>query len=347
MTEPVLVVHGVNNHIPQGFITQVAELERKLESQWRLIPAFWGDLGGKATDVEETLPGMVAGVRGAEAGIDPLLVETMLGGSGAVAAPATIRGTADPQGAIFNGIDQATAATGTRGGEEIEAVRQAVREELPTTRYLRRIRNRAVLEAVGRALAAVSTGTVPEGNLGPYSGAAVAVRGAGTPASPYPATTRPVETRWVGERVADASETLLHRLDEVVGTVVGETLGQANLGLRQVASVPFINFFGDVFAYQRNGAAIRGRLWEAIEQSAPGYGSKEKPINVIAHSLGGVVSFDAALDQQKPLWIKAFLTFGSQASFFHVVDPRRPPLADYCRGAAVALPETIGSWTNL
>jgi hypothetical protein len=125
------------------------------------------------------------------------------------------------------------------------------------------------------------------------------------------------------------------------------TLGHTNLNLRQVAAVPFINFFGDILAYQRNTAAIRERLWEAIEQSASGYGGREKPINVIAHSLGGVVSFDAALDQQKPLWIKVFLTFGSQASFFHVVDPRRPPLADYRHGAAVALPETIGNWTNL
>jgi hypothetical protein len=40
MTEPVLVVHGVNNHDRQGFTEQVAELERKLGSQWRLIPVF-------------------------------------------------------------------------------------------------------------------------------------------------------------------------------------------------------------------------------------------------------------------------------------------------------------------
>lgn len=107
-----------------------------------------------------------------------------------------------------------------------------------------------------------------------------------------------------------------------------------------------IHFFGDIFVYQRHQLEIHQRIWNKIAQYAANYGTEQKPINVIAHSLGGVVAFDAALDKQQPLWIKRFITFGSQSSFFHIFDPRTG-LAQYTHDLPVTLPPTIQQWTNL
>jgi hypothetical protein len=340
MTEPVLVVHGVANRNPDAFAAQVSELGHKIGPRWRLIPVFWGDLGGQDLNVEDTLPLVRAAVRAEALGIDPALVEAILGGVAAAEAGAATRAAADPASAIIDGVNQgARGAAGVpiRAADEVDAFRQAVRAELPNTRYLCRIRDRAVLEAVGRALSVAGSGAAASPAI---------ARGAGVPTGPYGDAAGSADIRSLRERIANASKVALQSLDELVGTVIGESLGQANESLREYAAVPFIKFVGDIFAYQRNQRDIHHRLWEAIGQSAASYGTKEKPINVIAHSLGGVVSFDAALDPARPLWIKAFLTFGSQAPFFHVVDPRRP-LAAYARGRPVTLPETIGSWTNL
>jgi hypothetical protein len=98
--------------------------------------------------------------------------------------------------------------------------------------------------------------------------------------------------------------------------------------------------------YQRNRAAIQSRIWDAITTHAQGYGTPDRPISVLAHSLGGVITFDAAIDAQRPLWIKTLVTFGSQPAFFHVLDPRQE-LSRYVRNSPVKLPATIGSWVNL
>jgi surfactin synthase thioesterase subunit len=50
--------------------------------------------------------------------------------------------------------------------------------------------------------------------------------------------------------------------------------------------------------------------------------SAQQPVDVLAHSLGGAITFDTATADQ-PLWIRQFVTFGSQPSLFHVCDPRR------------------------
>lgn len=113
-----------------------------------------------------------------------------------------------------------------------------------------------------------------------------------------------------------------------------------------------VRFFDDIIVSSRHRDTIHDRLWQAIADwqgsswQGPSYGSEQRPINVIGHSLGGVAAFDAALSQTRPLWIKSMVTFGSQAAFFHTVD-RRDELAEFTRGNPVSLPRTIGRWTNL
>ena len=88
------------------------------------------------------------------------------------------------------------------------------------------------------------------------------VRTPGTLAGPYGDLETPVEpdgdarvsedTRRLRERIAKTSKAVLHSLDELVGAVIGKRLEQVNEACANMLAIPFINFFGDIVAYQRN-----------------------------------------------------------------------------------------------
>src|ERR1039458_9298629 len=131
MAEPVLVVHGVANRNRDAFEAQVSELGHKIGSRWQLIPVFWGDLGGQNVGVEDTLPLLRAAVRTEALGIDPALVEAILGGIAAAGTGAPTRAAADPESTILDGVNHAAAGAAgvpTRAPDEVDAIRQAVRE---------------------------------------------------------------------------------------------------------------------------------------------------------------------------------------------------------------------------
>jgi hypothetical protein len=140
-------------------------------------------------------------------------------------------------------------------------------------------------------------------------------------------------------------------IDDALGRVIGSQLGRLNQNVRARLAVPVSATLGDIMSYQRQPDRIQDTLRTAIAQHAPGYGSKEQPISVIAHSPGDVGAFDAAVkpvSEAKRLWIKSFVSFGSQAALFHIVDPREPELAAYrrdarssCRPASRAGPTSV------
>jgi hypothetical protein len=49
----------------------------------------------------------------------------------------------------------------------------------------------------------------------------------------------------------------------------------------------------------------------------------------------------------EPLWTESLVTFGSQAAFFHVCDPRGGQLAPCAGDLPVQLPASLNRWTNL
>lgn len=125
---------------------------------------------------------------------------------------------------------------------------------------------------------------------------------------------------------------------------LGDKFQDARLWLTQ-QTLPFI---ADVIVYQSHTyrQKIHERVREVIERElGPGAGSADRPVKVVAHSLGGVVTFDMACAKENPLHVEALVTLGSQPAFFHLLDPREG-LANY-GGEPVTLPGTIGRWTNV
>lgn len=126
---------------------------------------------------------------------------------------------------------------------------------------------------------------------------------------------------------------------------LGDKFQEARLWLTQ-QSLPFI---ADVIVYQSHTyrTKIHERVREVIDRElGEDAGRPGKPIKVIAHSLGGVVAFDMAVRNADPLYVEAFVTLGSQPAFFHLLDPREG-LAAFEGDEPVALPPTIGRWTNV
>ncbi|MFG2320276.1 hypothetical protein [Streptomyces tendae] len=133
----------------------------------------------------------------------------------------------------------------------------------------------------------------------------------------------------------------------MAGAAVEAVAGRLNHLLRSRLGPATTRFLGDVLVYQRHRAKIHARVREAIDAVDPALGrGPDRPVRVVAHSLGGVVAVNMAT-ASAPLWTSSLLTFGSQAAFFHVCDPRGGQLAPYAGGQGVTLPPSLSRWTNL
>lgn len=326
MSEPVLIIHGVANHDPAPFKKSVDTLQAQLGADYRLIPVVWGDLGGKSQDISDCLPiyrdGRWTTRADALAEWLPTPVRADLGQG---------RLSNRERAALLTGAATEESTLVRSGPSELE---DEIAAALDETRTLQHIDDEAVLAGLREAIMGAA-GIPAENSVDPEGPVTYRVRDAMT-----------FETR---DRITDAVRRVIKGVDEMVGKMLGNNLGVTNQRLRSGLAVPFSLFFGDILAYQRNQDRIQQRLWDAIDAHAPGYGTEAKPIHVIAHSLGGLVVFDAANRAEgdpKRLFMKSFLTFGSQPAFFHIIDPR-PHLDEYKRDHKVTLPPTFGKWTNL
>jgi Thioesterase domain len=193
-----------------------------------------------------------------------------------------------------------------------------IRQELAQTGYLQYVASEPVLKAVGQTIAT------------------------GIASSDQAAE----EVFSVGGLVGG----LLRRADQLAAAILGEAFGTVNQFVRTKFVPNIAEAIGDVFVYEHSRDEIQNCLWQAIDSnsSADGYGTEERPIHVVGHSLGGVIAFQAATsNQDRKLWIKGLVTFGSQSPFFHVIDPAGSVMPPYEPGTPLPLPPTIQRWTNL
>ncbi|HEY5876246.1 MAG TPA: hypothetical protein VIT64_13145 [Ilumatobacteraceae bacterium] len=106
------------------------------------------------------------------------------------------------------------------------------------------------------------------------------------------------------------------------------------------------HFAGDIILYQRHHREIQSRVWETIMREAPGCGLPERPITVVAHSLGSSVAFDAAVAGSPRIHIDHLITCASTVPYFHVIGCSPDTITPHQPGMTTSLPPTIGRWTN-
>ncbi|OON66922.1 hypothetical protein [Hymenobacter sp. CRA2] len=331
MAEPILVIHGVANRDKNEFLHSVAQLQTQLGAQWELLPVFWGDLGGVGTDITDCLPVFEDGdwhVR-SFAG-EPL--------------PALLPGLMPPGQRPNAERAELIAAAASPGGKPVRGVatdaqvRHVAQQELPDTKVLQHLDDAAVFRELGETIRAAIDGLeATQVTFAPAPAGGEVVRMGGLTDE---------DVRGILDPVGRVVKRVIHSVDEILGRTLSNRLGQFNQNLRAAVLPSLALFFGDIIVYQRDQQRIQQRIWEALAAHGQGYGSAEKPIHAVAHSLGGVITFDAAVQKGNRLHLKSFTTFGSQAAFFHIVD-RRTTLDVYSSGQPVKLPDTIGRWTNL
>lgn len=326
--QPVLVIHGVANRNQTTFEQEVKLLQQAVGDSFQLVPVWWADLGAKTEFLDDTLPDMHAQVVRSELSEPDL--SALAASIGTENKAYQVRGDVAREEIIIRAAQLQLGDKAVRADDTLES---AIRQAWSASNYLPLVRDQRALEAIGRAVAVASgAGESPRELPNQY-----VTRGS---------EDQDLETRGIGENIGNAAKAVIGEIDKVVGFAIGQLVGDLNQTLRSALAEPIALFLGDILAYQRKQEEIQNRVIETIKQSFAGWGTQEKPIAVAAHSLGGVIAFDAATRALNPLWISDFITFGSQSSFFEVLDPR-PNLIPYTPGQPIQLPPTIGQWTSL
>jgi hypothetical protein len=318
--DPVFVIHGVANRERDDFAADVSALATAAGVD--MVPVHWGDLGARDQFIDAALPAYPTGQETLRDGGAP---------DDAIAEPAEEQQQLAQVGAALRahlgGSDDGLRAGGGPALDPDEVLAY-VAELWADTEWLSLTGDAHLLRESGRALArSLMDATDPEQD-GTYSG----LRGAG-------ADDEGRLRALVRRRLAD--------LDRVAGAAVQAVGARLNHVVRSRYGPGTTRFLGDVLVYQRQQAAVHARVRQVIDGVHPDIGrSPERPARIVAHSLGGVIAVDMAT-ATVPLWTGSLVTFGSQAAFFHVCDPRGGQLTPYGGDLPVRLPASLRRWTNL
>jgi hypothetical protein len=325
MDEPVFVIHGVGNRDQRGFAATVAALEAA--AGLALHPIFWGDLGAEDAFIELALPPRGRSGLRDESGLDDAgtsEILTALLTSNTPVVPGNLPPTV--RQAVRDTLSEGTGPglrTTPHPSDTERLVLETLAAEWSATRWLSRTHDDAPLHETGAAIAeAVATETADDsdGLRGPTADA----EGMRT---------------FIRRRLAD--------LDRVAGAALQAIAGRVNHSLRTRFGPAATRFLGDVLVYQRHRTTIQARVREHIAEVDPRWGEDEsRAVRIVAHSLGGVIAVDMAT-ADNPLWTSSLLTFGSQAAYFHLCDPRGGQLPVYTDTTPVTLPRSLAQWTNL
>ncbi len=328
--KPVLVVHGVNVRDQAGFLSDVKTLGTAIQpANLQLLPAFWGNLGGRDFDPalipQDGAPGLaLAGAAGPDDGLDGLAIGARLskasGGTGArgIAAPARGRDVLAARLAAHLQTGMAASTGGTGGMASIQQAVDEVAEQHP---WIDDVQDPALHESIARLVASSMA----------RQGALLAPQGFGFPG--------PIDL---------LKGLLKSALNEVLLLVADALASVGNGYVRQLREeiMPTVGrFTGDIWAYLSDPGPIRQAILGALAPSGLGT-SPDKPISVVAHSFGGVIAVHMAV--RELLYIDTLITFGSQPSLFEVImRDYAPALGDFTIGNPVAVPGVIKKWINL
>ncbi|GAA3768684.1 hypothetical protein GCM10022403_000370 [Streptomyces coacervatus] len=333
MKDPVFVVHGVANRDREEFTAAVSVLAAAAGVD--MVPVHWGDLGAQDRFIDAALPVHQTGPDGLRDGEAPqplpagpftaaLLGETIDEGRQLSQVDAALRA----QLAAANDAEDEGLRDGAGQGLDPDLVVEFVREAWADTEWLSRTADAQLLREAGRALAHALLDETTPGSDDPYGG----LRGGEADSD---------------SRLRSLVRRRLDDLDRVAGAAVQAMGARLNHAVRSRFGPGTTRFLGDVLVYQRHRDAVHARVREIIDEVDPGLGrTPARPVRIVAHSLGGVIAVDMAT-ATVPLWTESLVTFGSQAAFFHVCDPRGGQLTPYGGSLPVELPASLNRWTNL
>ncbi|MFF0201325.1 hypothetical protein [Streptomyces sp. NPDC005017] len=338
MDDPVFVIHGVGNRDQQGFAAAVADLQTA--SGHAMVPVYWGDLGADdrfVTAAVPTRPGAPSKARrgdGLRAGDGPSDATGPEPWLASALAPDTRAPDQWPrvETAVRERLADEDADSGLRDGprhSDVDEFLDYLAEEWPRTRWLRRTDDPVLLFETGRSLAEalIEADDLRADGIGSYDGLRAGDEDEG--------------------RLRRMLRNRLRDLDRVAGAAIQAAAGRLNSALRTEFGPATTRFLGDVLVYQRHRDAIHARVRQSVDSVDPALGrTPDRPVRVVAHSLGGVIAVDMATAAD-PLWTSSLVTFGSQAAFFHACDPRGGQILPYSGGRPVVLPASLARWTNL
>ena len=351
MNRPVLVIHGVANPDYEGFDKSVREVEAGMPEDYAFIRGFWGDLGARPLGIEDAVPlRQTSWLANRDGSMDP---------------PPPFEGEAliepDPAAPLLSGAevrDLGLALIAEDVRVDVSGESRPARDtaEIVAAAAIDRLKNegvtgqdKAVREAIAAALAShpLAGRPTPDAALQEL-GIAIAERFIGTQLRSAAGTELWLSPADFFDALLDIAERTIGVVEDAVGGVVDIVGGKINREGREFALSSIGGGFGDLLIYQHQHPRIQARLWDCIEAEAPGWGTEEQPLAVMAHSLGGIIAWDMALSPDQPLWIDPLITFGSQSAVIQILSPRRRwEPGNYKPGIKLELPSTIRRWGNL
>jgi hypothetical protein len=329
--EIVPVLHGVANPDEKDFNGRVSHLSELLGGKWQLVPVFWNPVGSQPLHVDDALPR--PGPRGTRGRAGLARVDdidggiSLLGGSRTKGrSTSSVRGKSDGdrqrkvlEGATGDAAGSRSATSAVRGVDEAREIQDAIEEVWPTLQTVPQIDDAETLRLVGALV-----------------NAAVAERTAG-----------PSGTRGWFDEIRGIAKQVLTGADNLLGAILGRAGEQLHDLIRRSIVPGAAKGIGDVFVYQAHRQAVHDQVLEIIRRNDPTLATAARPISILGHSLGGIIAFDLATRSKDPLHYKALVTFGSQSSILHVLDPRGGRLNAYTPPPSVLIPDNIGHWTNI
>ena len=333
MKDPVFVIHGVANRDRDEFTASVSALAAAAGVD--MVPVHWGDLGAQDHFIDAALPTYRSERDTLRDGEEPELVLA----EPVVAALLTevideVRQLSQVEDAIRAQLSEGKHAEdeGLRDGGALwldpDQIMEYVREAWDDTEWLSRTDDAHLLRETGRSLARSLLDEADPALDDAYHG----LRGGGTD---------------VSGRLRSLVRRRMNDLDRVAGAAVQAVGVRLNHAVRSRLGPGMARFLGDVLVYQRHRDAIHARVRQVIDDVDPDLGrTAARPVRIAAHSLGGVIAVDMAT-ATRPLWTESLVTFGSQAAFFHICDPRGGQLTPYGGSVRVRLPASLSRWTNL
>jgi hypothetical protein len=169
-----------------------------------------------------------------------------------------------------------------------------------------------------------------------------------------PAVGGPGESQeWESLGIADAWSALRRgagKLKNAVTNVVGR---EASERIRPVAIPSIANFLGDVFVYLHQQGDAAGPIRELIADEIRAAGKLREPADplvLVAHSMGGNISYDLLTDELRDVPIDLYVTAETQVGFFEELKLFRTsdhsiPGDDLNR--KVPRPANISRWINI